>query len=347
MRPSLLGPDKVQTLDDLTIVSTVTNTGDEALCLLPGPNTPFCPLPTDKFQIVREGNKKEPSFVGVRAKFVPDAAVAGDSCTTLQPGEFIDNAHDMTEMYDFVSLGKGTYTLSPTSTSFLVVTQGPDNDAQITRLEADVVESHVVKVLGITRSKQVSSLGSTDGGVVDNVSSDGAKKPSFKGCSSSQQQEIGLAAVEAQNYLQMHQNEVSAPTRRFKTWFGQHPNQQRYSIVNSHFSSIAGNDFLSFRYDCTCSAMSMVYAYVNPNEYGAVYLCGAFWSAPLTGTDSKAGTLIHEASHFTRNGGTGDYAYGQRPAIQLAREMADEAVMNADSHEYFAENNPGLPYGDS
>ena len=29
-------------------------------------------------------------------------------------------------------------------------------------------------------------------------------------------------------------------------------------------------------------------------SFGHVYLCGAFWSAPTTGTDSKGGTLIHE-----------------------------------------------------
>ena len=28
-----------------------------------------------------------------------------------------------------------------------------------------------------------------------------------------------------------------------------------------------------------------------------VYVCGAFWSAPATGTDSKAGTLVHEMCH--------------------------------------------------
>ena len=29
-------------------------------------------------------------------------------------------------------------------------------------------------------------------------------------------------------------------------------------------------------------------------SFGHVYLCGAFWEAPTTGTDSKGGTLIHE-----------------------------------------------------
>ncbi|MYS09639.1 hypothetical protein GTW71_25130 [Streptomyces sp. SID6041] len=42
----------------------------------------------------------------------------------------------------------------------------------------------------------------------------------------------------------------------------------------------------------------------NPGWYGhtyhgsrTVWLCGSFWSAPMTGTDSKFGTLVHERSH--------------------------------------------------
>jgi peptidyl-Lys metalloendopeptidase len=40
------------------------------------------------------------------------------------------------------------------------------------------------------------------------------------------------------------------------------------------------------------------------------------------------------------NGATQDYAYGQSSAKSLAKSNPSEAVMNADNHEYFAENNP-------
>ena len=52
--------------------------------------------------------------------------------------------------------------------------------------------------------------------------------------------------------------------------------------------------------------------------------------------------MIHEASHYTANGGTSDYVYGQSGAKSLALSNPDQAVFNADSHEYFAENNPAL-----
>ncbi|KAG8882653.1 hypothetical protein FRB99_004647, partial [Tulasnella sp. 403] len=105
-----------------------------------------------------------------------------------------------------------------------------------------------------------------------------------------------------------------------------------------HFS-LMNNDPGNTTYDCTCTD-SGTYAYVYPDSPGYIYLCGAFWSAPNTGTDSRAGTIVHESSHFTNNGGTDDYVYGQAGAKSLAQSNPDQAIFNADSHEYFAENNP-------
>ena len=57
----------------------------------------------------------------------------------------------------------------------------------------------------------------------------------------------------------------------------------------------------------------------------------------------QGGTLIHEASHFIQNAGTKDHVYGQDDCKLLAQNDPDTAVDNADSHEYFAENDPALP----
>jgi peptidyl-Lys metalloendopeptidase len=40
--------------------------------------------------------------------------------------------------------------------------------------------------------------------------------------------------------------------------------------------------------------------------------------------------------------GTSDYAYGQTACKSLAIKNSNKAINNADSHEYFAENNPVL-----
>lgn len=49
-----------------------------------------------------------------------------------------------------------------------------------------------------------------------------------------------------------------------------------------------------------------------------------------------------QSSHFTKNGGTDDHVYGQSAAKALAKSNPSQAIDNADSHEYFAENNPTL-----
>ena len=52
--------------------------------------------------------------------------------------------------------------------------------------------------------------------------------------------------------------------------------------------------------------------------------------------------MIHEASHFVRNGGLDDYAYGRTEAQKLAINNPSQAILNADNHEYFTENDPAL-----
>ena len=73
-----------------------------------------------------------------------------------------------------------------------------------------------------------------------------------------------------------------------------------------------------------------------------MYIGRKFFELSDDGFESKAGTLIHETSHFTINGATDDYANDAVECMELARNNPSRAVMNADSHEYFAENDPHL-----
>ncbi len=128
--------------------------------------------------------------------------------------------------------------------------------------------------------------------------------------------------------------------KRYTTWFGV-PNSNRQSTVTSHYNKIySALDNQDIGFDCSCN--ENYYAYVYNSEPYTIYLCNAFWYAPRTGTDSQAGTLIHEMSHFTVVAGTEDYAYGHTDAKNLAKNNPNNAVFNADNHEYFAENNPYL-----
>ena len=166
---------------------------------------------------------------------------------------------------------------------------------------------------------------------------------SFTSCSSTRQSSLITARNNASTYSTNSYNYLNAGTvgSRYTTWFGSYTSS-RYSTVRSHFSSIRNAmDTASVRFNCSCT--DSAYAYVYPTQPYTIYLCNAFWSAPSTGTDSKAGTLVHEMSHFNVVAATDDWAYGQSAAKNLAISNPTRAVDNADSHEYFAENTPALP----
>ena len=166
----------------------------------------------------------------------------------------------------------------------------------------------------------------------------------FNACTVEQQDLLVAARNQAKTYASESSNYLNSNnsgTPRYVEWFGAF-SSSRYNTVKSNFSAISNamtNAGITF--DCKCK--QNYYAYVYPNQPYNIYLCRVFWQAPLSGTDSKAGTLIHEMSHFNVVAGTDDVVYGQTGARNLADTDPNAAITNADSHEYFAENTPPLP----
>ena len=163
-------------------------------------------------------------------------------------------------------------------------------------------------------------------------------------CTASQKTTLASAFAAASNYSQAAQTYLSGAgsgTQRYKTWFGSYT-AANWNTAKAHF--VATNDaFKNKAVTLDCSCKQSYYAYVYPTQPYKIYVCNAFWGAPLTGTDSKAGTLVHEMTHFNVVAGTDDWAYGQSAAKSLAISNPTKALDNADSHEYFVENSPPLP----
>ncbi|HEX4954085.1 MAG TPA: M35 family metallo-endopeptidase [Thermoanaerobaculia bacterium] len=165
--------------------------------------------------------------------------------------------------------------------------------------------------------------------------------PTYVGCSSTRQSSLVSALSQAQTYAINAAAYLTAGTvgPRYTTWFGTYKSS-RYSSVRSHFNSISSTiQTKTIQFDCSTCTIN-AYAYVYANQPYRIYLCSVFWSAPTQGTDSKAGTIIHELSHFNVVAATDDWAYGQTACKSLATSNPGKAVDNADSHEYFAENTP-------
>jgi hypothetical protein len=92
------------------------------------------------------------------------------------------------------------------------------------------------------------------------------------------------------------------------------------------------------------------FAYVYPDDKKhTIYLDEAFERSGATGSDTRAGVLCHEMSHFEDIGGThdafrdyddGDTVYGPASSRELAQTRPDLAAAHADSFEYYLENAP-------
>ncbi|KAG8919229.1 hypothetical protein FRC02_001795 [Tulasnella sp. 418] len=77
-----------------------------------------------------------------------------------------------------------------------------------------------------------------------------------------------------------HLNANPSASTRYTTWFGAY-SSSRLSLVKSAMNTLRPTPS-GWTYDCTCTE-SGTFAYVYPSQYGLVYLCGAFWTAPATG----------------------------------------------------------------
>jgi len=164
----------------------------------------------------------------------------------------------------------------------------------------------------------------------------------YTGCTSSQQSSAGTAVNSARTYTENAKGYLNAGKTgaRYTTWFGAYTSS-RYNTAKQHYVAIdTAMDQNAGQITINCGCNQSYYAYVYPTQPYQIYVCKAFWSAPNTGTDSKAGTLVHEMSHFNVVASTDDWAYGQSAAKSLATSNPTKALDNADNHEYFAENNP-------
>ncbi len=163
-------------------------------------------------------------------------------------------------------------------------------------------------------------------------------------CSASQIATVGNAVLSARAYSERAKGYLNAGTTgsRYTTWFGAYTSS-RYATAQQHFTAIDNAlDQTGGQVTINCGCNDNYFAYVYKNQPYQIFVCNAFWSAPLVGTDSKAGTLIHEMSHFTVVADTDDHVYGQGLAQSLAISNPTQALDNADNHEYFAENTPAL-----
>jgi peptidyl-Lys metalloendopeptidase len=294
--------------DAVFVNVTISNNGKNPAKVLKW-YTPAEDVEEALFKVSRDGAGVD--YVGAHYK---RPAPTGNDYVNLKPGESLTRTVDLGLYYDLTA--SGTYEL--------------EYDADVTGLSSNklqlAVEGRAAPLVEAITPLAVT--GST----------------SFTKCTTTQQSTLVTARSDASTYAAnafSYLNSINSSTQRYAYWFGTYSSAND-TKVTSNFSKISSAmDTAAVTFNCGCKKSA--YAYVYSNQPYTIYLCKAFWTAPALGTDSKAGTLIHEMSHFTVVAGTNDYVYGQTGAHNLALTNVSQAIANADNHEYYAENTPALP----
>ncbi len=127
-----------------------------------------------------------------------------------------------------------------------------------------------------------------------------------------------------------------ARAKRVRTTLAALKQHIRVSKVTFFCSSVGENN---------CDAD--VYANVFPDDPSTVYICPLYFDLPELSTSTflqvfesgtKAGTIIHEMTHFNVVGSTADNCYSRPVCMNYARTNPNGAIHNADSFQYFAED---------
>lgn len=314
--------EKFARSDEVLVRVTLLNNSATPQYLLKW-HTPVAGVQAPLFEVLRDGQKV--AYLGIKAKRPPPGP--GDYLR-LEPGASISSTVELSALYDMNVTGPY-------------------------QLRYRTASSGLFAAAGMR--PMAGALASTQVGIwIDGRLPRGAQPPvkqaaggaglEFSKCSNAQQEQLVAAVdagksmtVEAHHYLVAG---AAAPQygARYGTWFGA-ADAGRAATVNTSFTAIRDAfETKPLKIDCGCNENYFAYVYLA--QPYVIYVCKAFWTAPLTGTDSRGGTLLHELSHFDVVAATDDHVYGQQGAAELARTDPARAVRNADSHEYFGENSP-------
>ena len=305
----------------------LTNTSNK-IARVPKYQLPLGELEAKLFSISRDGEA-----VAYEGPMIKRGLPLASDFAILRPGQSYRSVVQLADAYDMRK--SGTYTITLASS----LQHGSMSDGSMLKSQRGLpltLQSVPLRMYASGKLPALKRPPSGGGGTVVNG-------VSYVGCDSTQINKAGQAVIDARAYSEDGKGYLSSSNNvgpRYTTWFGAYTST-RYNTVKANFVAIdSALDQSGGQIKINCGCNQSYYAYVYPTQPYQIYVCRAFWSAPATGTDSKAGTLVHEMSHFNAVAGTDDHVYGQSGAKSLAISDPAKAIDNADSHEYFAENTP-------
>jgi peptidyl-Lys metalloendopeptidase len=314
--------------DDVIVNVTITNTASTPQYVLKW-HTPFGEIEESLFEVRRDGLPV--TYLGTQYK---RALPTARDYYLLKPGASHSASVELSSLYDMSVTGDYVIRYATGAMGLFSTELAKRGKAGIER-EISELKSEPVSIWIDGRQPR--------GAPAQEAQAPGAPGLSFNKCSASQQGTVSAAVSAGLSMAGDGEAYIGAGGlgARYIKWFGA-LDAGRSATVQAHFVALK-DAFANKPVAVDCGCKKPYYAYVYPSKPYAIYVCKAFWSAPMTGIDSKGGTLVHEMSHFTLVAGTDDWVYGQAGAASLALSDPAKAIDNADSHEYFGENAPPLP----
>ncbi len=314
--------EKFARSDEVLVRVTLLNTSPTAQFLLKW-HTPAGAVEAPLFEVLRDGQPVR--YLGMVVK---RAAPGPDDYLRLEPGASLSSTVELSALYEMNVTGPYRLRFRTSSSGLFAGAGMRPTPGTLASSQVGIwIDGRLPRGMR-PPAKQVAGGGGRE----------------FSKCSNAQQEQLAAAVdagkamtVDAHNYLAAGAG-GSGYGARYGSWFGVF-DPGRAATVSTNFTAIRDAfETKPLTIDCGCN--ENYFAYVYPAQPYKIYVCKAFWTAPLTGTDSRGGTLLHELSHFDVVAATDDHVYGQQGAGELARTDPARAVRNADSHEYFGENTP-------
>ena len=343
LKVDLVKPEKAfKTHTSVPLQVILTNTGDEDLSVLIW-NTPLDPVITDCLEISVDGKKVE-----YDGPIVKRGAPTAKDYKLIKAGQSIVTDFPVSDAYD--TSKPGTYRVKLKTAVPDVQPKRPQMAAMLkaadfkptkqaikasTSFKVEKGEGRRLTLGAAARGKEQQKKAAK----AATAKAAAKKKPALKtlltpltdGGTAMQKTQAKKAHVDGYNLCVAALTNL-ANNAWYKEWFGTHTTA-RFNKVKKNYSDVkARMESIQFTYNLTGSGCSSgVFAYTYKGT-STIWFCDQFWAAPASGTDSKAGTVLHEHTHSDAS--TDDNVYGQAGCRNLAISDPKKAVANADSHEY-------------
>jgi len=173
----------------------------------------------------------------------------------------------------------------------------------------------------------------------------------FQRCTKAEAETISRSVADAKR-LAVHAAASVGDTPAFETWFGKY-SDSKAEVVRRNFKktvqAIRSGEITTICADLRPSECDPdMFAYVYDDDHYNVYICPEFFSLPNmarlrpgqlnSNFGTRAGTIIHEVTHFNVVANTEDNCYSRDVCSAMAQRDGPAALENADSYQFYAED---------